>query len=260
MARPRLAEGLGLGRDVPGPRSHTGARRSMAKLCALLWLSQMNLVTPVRGWHERQTSRPWSACSGRAPAGRPWSRCSLSDAAAACSRCCSPRLRNTGPWALNLRVSLVGRDQVVQVRTRIGPAPQADDDVALDAGWPGRPELPDTRPPRCDRSNRRTSRARVRARPGSARRSMLMPAWLRLDAAVPGVDVRIEIAEGGRDLPRGLVPHGVASDAPVRVDDAADPGALTLDGGRDAVALGAGARKLARRRITWSSANQDWAG
>ncbi len=91
--------------------------------------------------------------------------------------------------------------------------------------------------------------ASARSRPTTASRaSMVAPRLPGLHAAVPGREVRVEVAEGLGNLPRGLVAQGVAAGAAVGVDHRADPLALALDVGRDAVPVGPRARELVRRR------------
>lgn len=69
-----------------------------------------------------------------------------------------------------------------------------------------------------------------------------------LHPAVPGREVRVEIAEPFGNLPRGLVSQRMTSGAPVRVDHRADPLALALDVRRDAVPVRPGAGELVRSR------------
>ena len=147
------------------------------------------------------------------------------------------------PVGVHRRIALVGRDQVVHVGLGLGPVPQADDHVAFDALWPGRGRLGilaagDALGPVAVHRQRRLAADLVEP-------PVHVDAGLpRLDAAVPGVGVRLEVGERGRNLARRLVAELVAAGAAVRVDDAADPRALAGDGRRDAVAFCAGPGKV----------------
>lgn len=136
MARPRPAEGLGLGRTYPGCNPHAGPAVH-GKAVRIALAVPDDFVTPVRGWHERQRrgrGRRVRVAHLQVDRGR-GTRRRMQQRHVVGAVLRGSVHRTVG---VDLRVSLVGRDQVVQVRTRIGPVPQADDDVALDAGWSGR--------------------------------------------------------------------------------------------------------------------------
>ena len=143
------------------------------------------------------------------------------------------------------RVALVGGDQVVHVRLRIRPVPQRHDDVPLHA-------------PRAGGRRRRVLARLDAVGPVGVHRQRAVAPDLRqprvhgaarlpgLHAAVPGGEVRVEVAERLGNLSRGLVPQCVTSRAAVGVDHRADPLALALDVRRDAVPVRPRAGELVR--------------
>ena len=144
---------------------------------------------------------------------------------------------------VDARIALVGRDLVVQVVLGPGPVPQRQDDVALDAvrtGRPGGRQLAggDAIGP----VGEQLQRAR-RAEPAEIRRH-LQHRLAGLDAPLPGVGRRRELAERLRDRARRLVAELMTRVAAVGLDHV-EPLGLALEGGRDAVAVGSGAGEVA---------------
>ena len=160
--------------------------------------------------------------------------------------CCFERAVNRAV-RIDGGIALVRRNLVVQIRLRVRPVPHRHDDVAFLAGGsrrsnarnlaPGNPVGP---------VGKHGQRALA---PHLSDSGAHGPAGLsRLDATIPGIDRLGEGAEALRDLTGRLVAKLVAARAPVGVDDVADPLALALDGGRDAVAAGACTGEVTRRR------------
>ena len=139
------------------------------------------------------------------------------------------------------RVALVGRRLVVQVGGGIGPVPLGHDDVALDPLGPRRRRRHlaghDAAGPVGVHLERAAAPHPVE--PGNH----VAPGLAGLDAAVPGLHERVELAELGRNLARGLVPEPVTGGASAGFQ-AAQPCGLVGHARRDAVAVGAGAGEL----------------
>ena len=141
------------------------------------------------------------------------------------------------------RITLVGRSLIVEIRLRVGPIPLRDDDVALLALRPRR--RLGRQLTRCDAVGPISEHGQRRRPPDPVKATPHLATGLtRQDAPIPGRDRRLELAEGGGDLARGLIAELMAGQTPARLDGP-DPLGPTLDVRRDAVAIGAGTRELA---------------
>ena len=149
------------------------------------------------------------------------------------------------PVRVDGRVAAVRRHHVVQVRLRVGPVPQRDDDVALDAARTRRRRRHRAG---CDAVGpAREHLKRALAAEAVQRVAHLAARLSRLHAPVPRLDRGGEAPERGGDLARPLAAELVAR--PARpVLDHAQPLRLMRQRRRDAVPLIAGAGELALGR------------
>ena len=147
-----------------------------------------------------------------------------------------------GPLGVHGGIPLVGRDLVVEVHLRVGPVPLGDDDVpllALRPGWRLRWQFAGEDPIGPVREH---LQCRLSAHP--VEMAAHAPARLSgLDAPIPRGHQGVEIAELGRDLPRGLVAERMTHRAATRFHGP-DPLGLALHAGRDAITLRPRAREL----------------
>ena len=147
------------------------------------------------------------------------------------------------PAAVEGGVALVGRDLVVDEGAVGAPVPQRDDQVALHALRPRRPrgQLAGGDPLRPVGEHRDAALAAEAVHRGAH----LVAALPRLHAVVPGFRGGVEVVAALHHARGGVAELMAELAALLHV---VDPRRLALHRRRDAVALGPGARKLARRR------------
>ena len=241
MSRPFLAEGRSLSGSHPRGDPDPLLSVHSKAMCDTLAIPD-NFVIPVRRWHHRRSRRR---------AWRKWvSNLERHHAGGMRIRIENWHIVRTVLWGaihwsvcVDLGIPFIGRDQVVHVCSGVGPIPQADHDITLDALWSRRsgrrilsgfdPIGPITVHFKCG----------LAPNPGELN-IHIDPCLPRLNTTFPSISMGIKVAEPARNFPGGPISQSVTSDASIRTHDRADPVSLGLDVRRNTITLKPCTREL----------------